>query len=574
MLTDKNKYKPGETVRFKAYAIGENNHPLTDSVEVWLKHYSKPAVKIKKIHSYNPGGYAGEFVLHDSLGLRLDSRFYIDLKTPDGKIIGSTNFSYEEYELAKTELKVTQKKSYHTSADENNITIHLTDANGLTIPDSKAIITVYPQDIRHSYVPLLIIPDTLLHTEIRLESKEATTFTIPNSLFKESIIRYTTEVTVESLEGFMEKRSFQSTFSYDSVFIANKQTDLKQEITYNCRNGNLEIIYTENNVPLICRATIHCDGENEKTVFLPYKEPLKQYVSHYTIYIPEKDMQEKFVVGNLKPHFDIQSRYSGKTVELELENPQGIDVNWYVYNGEKLLGRGFGKELKQTFPVLNPEATHTVELFYRLGTTEKQFRRDIQPPVKHFNIEHNLPERVYPGQQVETTISVTNPNGKPVAGVDLTTFAYNSTLNYKVPDLDLEKHSFQYRPYDGGFKEEQLFHIYNILDYNFWKTVAGLDTLLFYQFTHPVHELSTYTIETPDSTTQFAPFIVWKGSFYLPQVIECDGIPVWFSWTDYPDSYSFYISPDIPHVIDLYVGKEKITLTDISFPSGKKRFSP
>ena len=71
-------------------------------------------------------------------------------------------------------------------------------------------------------------------------------------------------------------------------------------------------------------------------------------------------------------------------------------------------------------------------------------------------------------------------------------------------------------------------------------------------------------------STQFAPFVVQNGQAKLIYVIELDRNPVFYSWTNQPKGYSFYVSPVRKHEITLRLYDRVLILDSVAFEKGKK----
>jgi len=114
MITDKNKYRPNEKVRFKSFALSQSKSPLHKELEVWLSNGGN-SKKVGKVEPHRPGSYASEFVLHDSLKLTLDKNYNLQLRERNGRIVSSCNFNFEDYELNgnKLEIHLATDKQFH-----------------------------------------------------------------------------------------------------------------------------------------------------------------------------------------------------------------------------------------------------------------------------------------------------------------------------------------------------------------------------------------------------------------------------------------------------------------------------
>ena len=77
------------------------------------------------------------------------------------------------------------------------------------------------------------------------------------------------------------------------------------------------------------------------------------------------------------------------------------------------------------------------------------------------------------------------------------------------------------------------------LDYQHWNQLLHLDKLPYYQFAYPSGNLFRQTVDTPDGTTQFAPYVMLNGRAVNIYVIEQNDVPCYFSWTEQPKQYSF-----------------------------------
>ena len=112
MITDKNKYKPGERVRLKSYALSGSRNPIRRDLEVWLIRGGKP-VKLGEVSPHRPGSFASEFHLHDSLKLTLDQYYSLQLWEKNGRVVSNCTFKYEDYELHGNKLKVELQTPRH-----------------------------------------------------------------------------------------------------------------------------------------------------------------------------------------------------------------------------------------------------------------------------------------------------------------------------------------------------------------------------------------------------------------------------------------------------------------------------
>ncbi|MDR0232825.1 MAG: carboxypeptidase-like regulatory domain-containing protein [Dysgonamonadaceae bacterium] len=562
MITDKNKYKPKETVRFKSYALSEQRRPLKEELQVWVSTSNSywDYKKITTLSPYHSGGYAGELFLHDSLKLRLDNNYRIQLRDKRGRIVANTSFKYEDYELFDSRIETQLQMYSHYAPDTNRIEIKTLDTNGLFLQDMKAEVLVKRGNVLNSYTDVLVLPDTLMYQKIDLANDKPTVVDIPPGLFGESNCSYHVLVT---------------SHTYDNQVLTSRQSATfyksRQEIVLSTRNDTVCFNYNVLGKDTKAKAQFWYDDSKErKMVELPYSEPFNQALKKYHVLVDDSGYSQSFETVKINPRLNIAGGIAADSFNVKLINPLQLDVSWYIYQGNVLLEKGFGKEFDFKYPNTNLGVTHYVELFYFLGDAERSYYRTFIPKTEFLNVDINLPDRIYPGQTLDAVITVKDNMGRPVKDVDLTAWAYNSQLGHDVPDLPYYGPSPQYREQRDDYSiDKKNYSFRTSLDYRRWNQIARLDTMKYYQFAYPWNKMFLHTVETPDSTTQFAPYIMKNGNSVQIYAIEVNKEPVYFSWTGQPKTYSFLV-PDSTKQIALRLHDRAIILDSLCFEPKKK----
>jgi hypothetical protein len=563
LITDKNKYKPGETVRFKSYALSGNRSPLKSDLEIWLQtdRQSYRFKKIDKVLPYHPGGYAGEIVLHDSLRLKLDDQYSFRLRDKRGRIVASTNFKYEDYELYDSRLETKLYNPNHYAPHSDTLEIKALDVNGLFLQDLQAEIIVKRGKVLDALTDLLQLPDTLMHKRIDLNNDKPTIAEIPAGLFGESNCTY--EVEVKAL-------------TYDNQALSSRQLATfyksSRNIVTSTRNDTICFQWQELGKTKNIRAEFwQNDSNDRKIIELPYEEPFSQSVKQYYFRIDSLNFSQTIATVGLNAQLDIDGGIRADSFNVKLINPLKLELSWYIYQGNQLLEKGAGTEFDFQYPNTDLNLTHYVEIFYVMGGTEKSYRRTFVPKTDFLDVAIDLPNRIYPGQTLDAVVSVKDNWGKPVKDVDLTAFAYNSQLNYFVPDLPYYGLSPQTREQRSSYSiRDKSYALILPLNYPYWNKKVELDTMKYYQFTYPWGQLFRHAVGTPDSTTQIAPYVMKNGEAVNIYVIESNGQPVYFSWTEQPKRYSFLIPDKGKQQITLRLHDRALILDSLSFETGKK----
>ncbi|QIK58308.1 hypothetical protein G7050_00030 [Dysgonomonas sp. HDW5A] len=584
MITDKNKYKPGEKVRFKSYALTGGKKPLKKALELWMqKPDNYDFKKITMVEPYNPGGFAGELNLHDSLKLRLDKSYSLQLRDTKGRVVANTSFRYEDYELYDNKMETKLKDFTQYFPNDNEVEIKVVDANNLIMPDMKAQIAISRGEVRNSYVDLLIVPDIIRRDTISLNNDSPTTYKIPASLFENTDCTYRVDIAVLTPDGQSLKASHNVSF-YKSYY----------DVNYDTKDSTIVFSFSELGIEKSVPAKISIDKKEFIDITLPYTEPFKQNAETYIIFVPEYKVSKNVSVRSIAHELEIKGGLVKDSLVLELVNPLGLDVAWYVYEGNLLLEKGSGKEIDFKKPYIDLDVSYFLEIFFTMGGEDQVYRRVFSPKKEFLNIDWNMPQRIYPGQTIDSKIKITDSRGYNVKGADITAFAYNSLLNYYLPDL----------PYYGntpkGREKRDSYYIHeknanysqplNQKNYDFWNKIAHLDKNDYYRFAFPdprlhedlidtlsntkgnipYHDIFKYTIDTPDGTTEFAPYVMLDGRALDIYAIEVDETPVYFSWTEQPKGYSFLVDSKWYHKISLRLHDRIIIIDKYCFDQGKK----
>jgi len=585
MITDKNKYKPGEKVRFKSYALTGGKRPIKKELELWMQKpdgYSD-FKKIMMVEPYNPGGFAAELDLHDSLKLRLDKNYALQLRDKKGMIVAHTSFKYEDYELYDNKIETKIKDFTQFFPNENEIEIKVVDANNLIMPDMRAQIMISRGEIRNSYVELLVVPDVIRRDTLNLNNDSPTIYQIPASLFDKTDCTYRVDIAVLTPDGQSLRASHNVVF-YKSYY----------DVNYHTQDSTIVFGFSELGIEKSVAAKVSIDGKEAKDIVLPHMEPFRQNTEKYFISVPEYRAYKNVTVNSMHHELEIKGGLVKDSLVLELINPLGLDVAWYVYEGNMLLEKGSGKEIDFKKSYIDLDVAYFLEIFFTMGGEDQVYRRVFAPKKEFLNIDWDIPERIYPGQTVDSKIKITDSRGNNVKGVDITAFAYNSLLNYYVPNLPYYGNTPKGREKrDSYYINEKNANYSQSLtqnNYDFWNKIAHLDRNDYYRFIFPdprlhkeltyspsyvagdipYHDIFKYTIDTPDGTTEFAPYVMQDGNAVDIYAVEVDGNPLWFSWTEQPKGYSFPVDNKSYHKISLRLHDRIIVIDKYCFDEGKK----
>lgn len=559
MITDKNKYKPGERVRFKSYALTGSRSPLRKDLEGWLMVSGK-SLRVTRVSPHRPGSFAGEFYLHDSLKLTLDKYYTLQLREKDGRIVSNCNFKYEDYELHSNTLQVDLTSGKHFYPESNYITIKATNENGLLLKDARATVAILTENIREIFQPVVTLRDTLMFKEINLNADAPTIVEIPAALFEKSNTSYFVHVSITDSQHQLLEKSLPASYQFSNFELVAKY--LADSIVYTMLNNGSPM----QNVPVKIFYDGETDGVNK---ILPYREKINPATS--SVRVEGNPASRTFRMMDMLPKITFTGGIQKDSFNIAVDNPQKILLAWNIYQGSILIAKGSGIEINYKSRIEDRSETYYAELLYSFGGVDHVTTKEFEFREASLDISLNVPDRVYPGQKVDATIEVTDEAGRPVGGVDLTAFATTAKLNYILPDLPYYGTTSQSRSEKATYSKDDLDVHKTVLDLDYakWVTRLQLDTMKYYQFTYPGKDMFVYQHSITDST-QFAPYVMKNGLAKQIYVIEVDGTPVHYSWTDHPSGYSFYVEPEKQKQVTLRLHDRVLTFDSLCFDVGKK----
>ena len=561
MVFNKPKYQPGDTVKFKAFVVTRKGKPADQPVDVVLQ--SNKRIKLTQLQPYREGGYAWQFFLHDSLQLQLDRRYAIRLELNDSKNLYTGYFRYEDYELSKNKLslRLDETKQYR---DEK---IHLfakgTDENDLNLMDARIEVLVSTKLINRFFAEHVFVPDTLLFLEKRLEPTGETEIVLSDSIFPKANFNYDIEVRLLTSDNEAVSESRRVSYFYDS-----------EEFDMELPADSIRFSYHKNGISTNKNVNISANDNfgNQTLVFegnLPCRIKLDPFFASYTI-----KSDSLTTTMNLSSQPSLLQCFSERTndsVFVVADNPRKIPFSYTIYkrNSQKAAGYADSLDFKQQ---TNSAQTYFLSVRYLWGGKIQEENYQVPLIDKKLHVSVSQPKIVYPGQKSNIEISVTDMEGKPVEGVDLTAYSLTKKFGYTPPELPYLGKNRKNKNLVNNFHFERFNPGTNNslnLDYPAWKLLAGLDSIEYYKFLYPEKSIYRFEYQTPDSLTQFTPFVVSDGDLVPVHVVEVDHQPVYFSWSTHVRPYSFAVDSGY-HQIRLRTSAKSITIDSLYFHPRKK----
>ncbi|SDF07630.1 TonB-dependent outer membrane receptor, SusC/RagA subfamily, signature region [Mucilaginibacter pineti] len=577
MVFNKPKYKPNDTVKFKAYILNQQSKkPIAQkSLLVKLREgYGKDLKLIGTVNSYRDGGFEYSFVLRDSLDLSLDEGYTILLVDPNAKKTAKADnendsqpslmsgvFRYEEYELKSTSFNMRLDKKEHWRGNPLAAYFKATDENDLPSPDGRVTLTLTKSGSNRYANNYTFVPDTLWVHKFALEPVGETKVIIPDSIFPAANVDY--NINAEFLNSENESRS-----KGEYVNFSNKKFNVTTQLIGDTLKASYQELGKDTKATAFISAlSADNDTISKVKVTLPSKTIINPAAASYNIKTDntDTDIELKDFQGDVS----IAGGRNGDSISVKVNNPRNLHLWYSVFVGDKLIDEGEGSDIayKKTYT-----GTKVVSFWvnYIWSGESKTEHTNIVERKDMLTINVKQPLSVYPGQQVKTDIVVTDVAGKPVANADLTAWAITRKFDYyQAPPPPYLGRNYIFRKSKTPYESDKVNADGNLkLKWNRWSRDMGLDSIKYYQFTHPK---TMYSIEEPgiDTVTQIAPFIVKDGDIVPVHILYIDEKPVYFSQAQQLQRYSFKVSPG-KHMLRFRTSHLNIKLDSVIVKPSKK----
>lgn len=569
LVFSKPKYKPYDTVKFKAYVLttkGDNIKPVTADVMLEGPAGSK---KIASLTPYNPGAYEYQFVLADSLHLRLDANYTIRLadSAKDGvQYLASGSFRYEDYELKSLSFNVRSDKFTHYPGEPVTIFMKATDENDLAVPDARVEIVARVNNVTAFYGDSVFVKDTLWAKNLTLDPVGETKLLLPDSIFPNAALSFSLDI--KMLNSNNETRTSSQHISFDT-----KNVKSLNKITARFIKDSLYFTYVESGLEKPQTGWLHknaASGERigSQRVQLPWVMLADYRAEDYELKL---DNGMDTIIGFYDFPSDLRpvAVQKEKTLSLAVANPHKIPFWYTVFSGNKTLLKGYVNHLDTTIKHSSKQAAH-FRINYFWDDEEQSQEVSTFYNASQLNVKLLAPDVVYPGQKVNMKIRVLDPKEQPVADADVTAYAHTS--KFQSPPVTIPKFGrifYQRKQKPFLFESDEIFARSAIaINWQRWARELGLDTITYYKFTHP-QPLYITTEPARDSLTQFAPFVMKDGDFEAVNIVYVDELPVFYYDAQQLQNYSFAIQPG-RHSIKLRTPYHEVWIKDFYFKKGEK----
>jgi len=560
VVLNKPTFKPGDTVRTKAFVTNRKGKPYGKPLDAILHAgYGETEHTLAKVSPYRKGAYQFNFILSDSLKLQLNKNYYLYLgRTHSNYVMQS--FGYEEYELKQNRFELTTREN--SPGMPTTLMMKGTDSNGLPLFDVDAYVVLQAKRAYDLNVSPLFIPDTLWANHKILEPVGETVIHLPDSVMPDA----TVDLIVSG--SFLNSANERVT---KDILLTHVKRELPAQISIS--NDTLIVSRQANrNFPI----ELIQDGPLANTSMVisefPYKQPIDPHAQSYAIRYQGQpiDQEDKLQLDLTSYGADVEILAS-RTIDslfISLENPRRLSIRYFLFHNQKLAEKGEAEQLMLRRSARG-SGTYSISIQFTWGGRTETRDYIISYGARKLEVKVTQPPLVYPGETVGFDIRVEDSKGNPVKDADLTAFAITRKFESRnIPSApQFEKKTKRRKEINRFTEYHSAYTSSQRINWSFWKDRLGLDTMIYYQFLHPPG--GSFIQRIPAPSCQFAPFVVRKGSLMDVEIIYLDGQPVYYAEMKTETPYSFPASPG-HHTLQLRLPGYLITVNNFELKDKEK----
>lgn len=569
----KPKYRPGDTVRFKAYITDFKGNGYAKAVAVNLSGNDRndTDTTLTTLKPYRPGMYEWEFSITDSLGLSLDSYYKVSLLKKEKQERHNSvrdGFRFEDYELDKVSLTVEEVDEYkyrYQHGEQVKLKVKALADTGQPLRDGRLAITVTTSSPKLIGAKSAFIPDTLWHHEMWLPVAPEHEIAIPDSIYPPNVELYATA---------------------RCVLLTSDNEKIVKNIGWRHVNPSGPAIYSSIEDSIL-HITALSGQDTVKTQVL-----LTTLTKSYDKIIDTISLPASFKIGHDVQSYDIETKsgykhsvntrktLSGRwnidndTLRFNIYNPGAFPLWYTIYKGKANIKTGYSTEkhielaFKRTRRMIAILSNYFDSYSWRINPYYGTYPYKKDPDLR---IKVDTPQEVYPGQRIKVDVAVEDTKGNPVRNADVTAYAFKSSFGDKFPIVPNITRSPTVRPFSRARKYVDLENSNSDskkLEYDRWKQRLALDSTEYYRFFYPS---PVYAYSEPAEQTHVMPYAIEDGNMLPVYIVYINDIPHYFKNRNVKnDTYAIATQQTGNANIRLRTFDREIEINDVYIEPGHK----
>jgi hypothetical protein len=174
-------YRPGDTLRLKAYVSSPKGRPLSQPLQFSLNKGWQHLLN-RTLSAEAPGVYCLNLPLSDSL--RIDQTYEVRIEDPDKNDRTALRYSFrlEDYELDEVLYEARASQNNFHRGEACTLLLSAKTSNELPVPDAQAEVYLLSRGAKAFFADSLVLPDTLWQIKESLGTRGLWQLLIPDTL--------------------------------------------------------------------------------------------------------------------------------------------------------------------------------------------------------------------------------------------------------------------------------------------------------------------------------------------------------------------------------------------------------
>ncbi len=560
IVLNKPEYRPGDTLKMKAYFVDKKGRYPKGPLQLGPLDYSKANLKSGPLFPDKNGNITYEFILHDSLELRLNRSYSINFQ---GRYFSGfkARFQYKDYQLDEVSYKFNAEQSSFFYGDTVKFTANAMYKNGLRVKDAKLkILLLPPERFVSTATPHLFfkeevtVRDTLWTWEQPLDLRKPTEIIIPDSILPAANFNYRVIADFTNANG--EIQTIKRNFRLKEKLVPDELTCFKVALE------GLELVVQNNCLDrpdlhqVVIKNTLD-NGSDDRKILLPFREKIDHQFYDWKFFDQDSILIKSFDLKNQSAEVKITGEHQGDSIIVTIQNPRGLPLLWEWYENKKLKTAATAIPTGDYFSrKADRKKSYYLKYFYKWNGQILTKQLDLKFYKNQLEMEVIQPKIIQPGETVSVKVKVKDGKGKKAANVNLTALSINDQFannrisgpSIQVGPFKKPKEKLGYRINSGRKK------ITKNLNQS-WLNKLDISNQLFYKIRH-AHQTVFLQYEKIEGDSfyqeiaQFAPYIINDGKSQPILMIKANRELVYYHDVDDNPPYSFIGA----------AGKNKITI--------------
>ncbi|MFZ5940761.1 MAG: carboxypeptidase-like regulatory domain-containing protein, partial [Bacteroidota bacterium] len=566
----KPKYRPEDTLYFKALLLDENNRPICRRrLELTLEesgYYSSDhlhAQIIDTVTSYRSGAFEGRLDLSGFSSLKSGRSYQLTLHSPSDRISLSGTFLYEDYELKSYQFDLKTGSGDHYPGEPVTVKMTAKDNNELPVADARVKLELKPwTGVSKAFVSPLIVREVLWTWEGNFRPDGTLEVSIPDSVFPAANLM--TSLNAEFRDASNEAHSLSSDIHH--YF-------LREETALDWQGDSLQFVLKKNGIKTNTAAMVYLQRRgmivDSFAASLPLVLPANQSLASVNLKV--NNVLYPQPLSDLQGNISLQAKRSRDHLKMEVFNPHHLPFRYFLYKNNHEIQRGSGTSYSDSLRTQAPDNYYFC-LIYEWADQPVVLNYDLSYDRNSLNITSTLPPVAYPGQELEVKVRVTNDRGEPIKNADITAVSWTGKFDGEIPGFAINTDSKQ-REMINSFRISETDDnqdSYRLL-YDRWSPAFSLDTMDYYRFRYPETGYAVSEAKSEFPGTWFAPYVFDKGRVIPVYHVYIDYVPVYLAEASHTNPYLFRISEGL-HTIKIRTADRWIEIYNVRFSYGYRYF--